>query len=128
MCYNFTVDFNMKERSIEKFFMLPFSLVCGSDSSVSVCQHEKTKTNPPEKTKGEESSSSVKMKSFWAMTRPRFSQNVQRLKRHFKGFSQLFVGLLDSKMQRKPKCSYSWAKHKPELAQYLKSIQSKFQS
>ncbi|XP_015165228.1 CRIB domain-containing protein RIC4-like isoform X2 [Solanum tuberosum] len=28
---------------------------------------------------------------FWAMTRPRFSQNVQRLKRHFKGFSQLFA-------------------------------------
>ncbi|KAK4354928.1 hypothetical protein RND71_027122 [Anisodus tanguticus] len=91
---------NMKERSIEKFFVLPFFIVCGSESSVAVTsssQHEKTKTNPAEKTKrkgGEGSSSSVKMKSFWeflAKTRPRFSQNVQRLKRHFKGFSQLFV-------------------------------------
>ncbi|XP_009631502.1 CRIB domain-containing protein RIC4-like [Nicotiana tabacum] len=92
---------NMKEKSIEKFFMLPFSVVCGSESSVAVSssssQSEKTKTNPAEKTKrleGEESSSSVKMKSFWgflAMTRPTFSQNIRRLKRHFKGFSQLFV-------------------------------------
>ncbi|XP_060171449.1 CRIB domain-containing protein RIC4-like [Lycium barbarum] len=93
----------MKERSIEKFFMLPFFIVCGSDSSVAVSTSshpEKTK-NSAQKTKliqerreGEESSSSVKMKSFWgllAMTRPRFSRNVQRLKRHFKGFSQLFV-------------------------------------
>ncbi|XP_019233606.1 PREDICTED: CRIB domain-containing protein RIC4-like [Nicotiana attenuata] len=92
----------MKEKSIEKFFMLPFSIVCGSESSIAVSttsQPGKRKTNPTEKSKsqegeGEESSSSVKMKSFWgflAMTRPTFSQNIQRLKIHFKGFSQLFV-------------------------------------
>ncbi|MCD9641882.1 hypothetical protein HAX54_028364 [Datura stramonium] len=37
----------------------PFDM-CGSDPRFQRCQHEKTKTNPPEKTKGEESSSSVK--------------------------------------------------------------------
>ncbi|PHT98170.1 CRIB domain-containing protein RIC10 [Capsicum chinense] len=86
----------MKENSIEKFFMLPFFIVCGSESSVAVCTNSQTK-NSSQKTKrqeGEERLSSVKMKSFWgfwAMTRPRFSQNMQRLKRHFKGFSQLFA-------------------------------------
>ncbi|CAN4104621.1 unnamed protein product [Withania somnifera] len=78
----------MKEKSIEKFLMLPFFIVCGSESSVAVS------TSKTKRQVGEESSSSVKMKSFggfWAMTRPRFSQNVQRLKRHVKGLSQLFV-------------------------------------
>ncbi|KAK4725842.1 hypothetical protein R3W88_030759 [Solanum pinnatisectum] len=81
----------MKEKSVEKFFMLPFFIGCGSESSVVVTTSSQTK-NSSQITK--ESSSNVKMKTFWgfwAMTRPRFSQNVQRLKRHFKGFSQLFA-------------------------------------
>lgn len=86
----------MKEKSVEKFFMLPFYLGCNSESSVGVTNQLVETKNSSQITKrqeGEESSSNVKIKSFWgfwAITRPRFSHNVQRLKRHFKGFSQLF--------------------------------------
>ncbi|XP_015165227.1 CRIB domain-containing protein RIC4-like isoform X1 [Solanum tuberosum] len=88
---------NMKEKSVEKFFILPFFVGCSSESSVRVTNQlveTKNSTQITKRQEGEESSSNVKMKSFWgfwAMTRPRFSQNVQRLKRHFKGFSQLFA-------------------------------------
>nr|XP_004252968.1 CRIB domain-containing protein RIC4-like [Solanum lycopersicum] len=88
---------NMKEKSVEKFFMLPFYLGCNSESSVGVTNQLVETKNSSQITKrqeGEESSSNVKIKSFWgfwAITRPRFSHNVQRLKRHFKGFSQLFA-------------------------------------
>ncbi|XP_009768043.1 CRIB domain-containing protein RIC4-like [Nicotiana tabacum] len=94
----------MKDRSMEKFMVFPFSLGCGSESSVAVT---KTSTSQPaaenmkssvlsqvptKRQVGEESSSKVKINGFWGfLDRRQFSQGVHSLKRSFKGFSQLFV-------------------------------------
>ncbi|XP_009600474.1 CRIB domain-containing protein RIC4-like [Nicotiana tabacum] len=93
----------MKDRSMEKFVVFPFSLRCGSESSVAVAKssisqpEENTKSSvlsqvPTKRQVGEESSSKVKINGFGGfLARRQFSQGVHMLKRSFKGFSQLLV-------------------------------------
>ncbi|XP_059317041.1 CRIB domain-containing protein RIC4-like [Lycium ferocissimum] len=90
----------MKERSMEKFVVFPFSLGCVGVAKTSRSQPTKnTKSSILHQavlTKiqvGEDSPSKVKINGFWRfLGRRRFSEGVHTLiKRSFKGFSQLFV-------------------------------------
>ncbi|KAK4732996.1 hypothetical protein R3W88_025984 [Solanum pinnatisectum] len=87
----------MKERSMEKFVVFPFSLGCVSESSVTVVNTNKShKTNnsqlnhlPRKRQVGDQSPSKVKINGV--LVRRRISQGVDTFKRNFKGFYQLFV-------------------------------------
>ncbi|KAG5588742.1 hypothetical protein H5410_049176 [Solanum commersonii] len=87
----------MKERSMEKFVVFPFSLGCVSESSVPVVNTNKShNTNnsqlnhlPTKRQVGDQSPSKVKINGV--LVRQRISQGVDTFKRNFKGFYQLFV-------------------------------------
>ncbi|PIN03982.1 hypothetical protein CDL12_23488 [Handroanthus impetiginosus] len=82
----------MRDGRLERFLLLPFSIRCDSKSSVALA----TTTLPAKRLKskqkgGEEQLSKLKMKKNQCISKVSFSQRVNRLIRHFKGFPHFFV-------------------------------------
>ncbi|KAL3329492.1 hypothetical protein AABB24_036532 [Solanum stoloniferum] len=84
----------MKERSMEKFVVFPFSLGCVSESSVPVVNTNKShKTNnsqlnnlPTKRQVGDQSPSKVKINGV--LVRRRISQGLDTFKRNFKVYKE----------------------------------------
>ncbi|XP_008794628.3 CRIB domain-containing protein RIC4-like [Phoenix dactylifera] len=87
----------MRDRRMERFVVLPFSMGCVSQSSIAVCISQPKRAQsepPPPRPSGEgESQSDGKMKGssvLLPLPRPNVSAGFQKLIKSFKSLSQLF--------------------------------------
>ncbi|XP_008792906.1 CRIB domain-containing protein RIC4-like [Phoenix dactylifera] len=88
----------MRDRRMERFVVLPFSVGCVSQSSVAVCENQPKKAQreptPPRPCGEGESRSGGKTKGSFGLLplpRPNISAGFQKLVKSFKSLSQLLV-------------------------------------